>query len=214
MKRRMGREQCPRFQFCSPPSPPWWHCLPLRGRKVRASVGWRSPQTLPGPQAKLGHFIPTLKSHTPGLEAGVEPRKKYSPSEVGPVCSGCLVPAKTGVPEPNSGWPREGEATPALDPERVGALRLRRAGRGFCGFFTRIVKRAWCMESVLLHSGRVGENTGLLGVGEGRGWDGSGGMWLTLPSDTQVQRSLPSPSHFGPWGTLFWFLVLLQISTS
>lgn len=61
-----GRKQCPRFQLCSSP-PPWWHYLPLHGRKVTASVGWRAPQTLASSQAKPGPFIPALKPHIQGL---------------------------------------------------------------------------------------------------------------------------------------------------
>lgn len=143
MKRRMGRKQCPRFQLCSSP-PPWWHCLPFHGRKVTASMGWRSPQTLASPQAKPGHFIPVPATHA-GAVNRCRIQNKYSPSEVWPVFSGRLVPAEIGVPEPNSGWPRKGGTIPALGPERIGTLRLRGVERRFCGFSTKIVKRTWCM---------------------------------------------------------------------
>ena len=67
--------------------------------------------------------------------------------------SGHLVPAKTGMPEPNSRWPGEGGASPALGPETVGALRLRRTGRRLCGFSPRTVKRTWCIQNVPSLSG-------------------------------------------------------------
>lgn len=85
----MGRKQCPRFSFAAPLLP--GGCLTLlEGRSER---WWDLHKTPAGPGAKPGHFIPALKPHTQGLQAGVEPRKKNSPSEV---CLGCLVPAKTG----------------------------------------------------------------------------------------------------------------------
>lgn len=63
MKRRMGRKQCPRFQFCSSlPLPGGTACLSMEGSLVQ-----RSPQTLGGPRAKPGHFIPAPKTHTQGL---------------------------------------------------------------------------------------------------------------------------------------------------
>lgn len=40
------------------------------------------------------------------------------------------------------------------------------------------------------------------------------GVWLTLPSDHQVQGSLPSLYPiFVHGGKLFWFLVMPQVST-
>lgn len=62
----------------------------------------------------------------------------------------------------------------ALDPERMETLRLRRAGRRFCGFFTRIVKKTCCIERVLSHLGELGRTTDLLGVAVGVGVGGCG----------------------------------------
>lgn len=113
-----------------------------------------------------GHFIPALKPHTPGLQAGVEPRKKYSPSEGRPVCSDAWFQQRQGCLSHILGSP-EGEATLALDPERMETLRLRRAGKRFCGFFTRIVRRTCCIERVLSHLGGVGEDNRPAGGGGG-----------------------------------------------
>lgn len=93
--------------------PPWQCCLPFHGRKVRASVGWRSPRTPVGPQTWSLHPGPEV-TH-PGT-AGAEPRTNILPE----VCSGCMAPAKPGMPERNSRWPSEGRANTALDPEEWG----------------------------------------------------------------------------------------------
>ena len=102
------------------------------GLESSINPGWPTNQAwslLPCPEATHIGSVGRCRTHN-----------KYSPSEVCPVRSGRLVPAKTRMPEPDSRWPREGRATPALGPEGVGALKLRRTGRRFCGF---CVRRTW-----------------------------------------------------------------------
>lgn len=84
------------------------------------------------------------------------------------MCSDAWFQQRQGCLSQILGSP-EGEATPALDPERMEALRLSRAGRRFCGFFTRIVKRTCCIESVLSHLRGVGEDNRPAGGGGGVG---------------------------------------------
>lgn len=70
--------------------------------------------------------------------------------------SGCLVPAETGVPEPNSGWPRKGGTIPALGPERIGALRLRGVGKEVLWLLHQDCKKNLVHGNKLWHSGGVG----------------------------------------------------------
>lgn len=59
-------------------------------------------------------------------------------------------------------------------PKRARVLKLRRVGRRFCGFSTRVVKRTWCVGSVPRTQGSWSGPTGLVW---GKAADSAIGAW-------------------------------------
>lgn len=130
----MERSQWPRFQLCRSP-PPRRRCVPPaslweEGQRMRPSAGCTPPQTLAAHRLRP-------KPHPQGLGAGAKARIRTRPLS-GALRAQDILFLQKWVPEANSEWPRKN-----------GPLALRRAGRRFCGFCTRIVTRAWCTGSGL-----------------------------------------------------------------
>lgn len=121
--------QIPALQVPSSPEALPASGLTVGGRSAHASAGCTPPQTLAAHRLRP-------KPHPQGLGAGAKARIRTRPLSA--LRAQDIRFLQKWVPEANSEWPT-----------KSGPLALRRAGRRFCGFCTRIVTRAWCTGSGL-----------------------------------------------------------------